>query len=385
MSKNTNQNNSREYRADGARRFCAVFFALAVSAVICGCAISFRYHGDGWDTSSQSSGTPLLTLKPPKTTSAEVRDPETIAPPETSVNVPPDTLPPETSAPPVTAPPVTKPPVTQPPVTKPPVTNPPVTQPPVTEPPVTKPPVTEPPVTNPPVSDTTVPVGDDDPARLTARPLDTEDLPDPPEVSVRVEESKAVESSYFSDALFLGDSRTVGLSLYSGLKSNYYSQQGLNISSVVTSAFISSGDKKITLSQALDEKNSFTKVYISFGINEIGWPSTDSFIKAYTTLVELLQEKLPDAHIYVQEILPMAKATAENSRYKPMGGNGKVKEYNERLYKLCEEKGLHYIALTEIFADENGDLTVTDSFDGIHLGVKSSKAWIEYLKNHTVP
>ena len=81
----------------------------------------------------------------------------------------------------------------------------------------------------------------------------------------------------------------------------------------------------------------------------------------------------------------MAKATAENSRYKPMGGNGKVAEYNERLYSLCEEKGLYYIALTEIFADEHGDLTITDTFDGIHLGVASSKAWISYLKTHTLP
>jgi len=286
MSKKTNLNDSREYRTDGVRRFCAVFFALAVSAVICGCAISFRYQGDGWESSQQPTGTPLLTLKPPKTSAAESRDPETVAPPETSEKLPPDTLPPETSAPPVTTSHSTTPPATKPPVTKPPVT-----QPPVTKPPVTQPPVTEPPVTNPPVSDTTVFAGDDDPARLTARPLDTTDLPDPPEISVRVAESKAVESSYFSDALFLGDSRTVGLSLYSGLKSNYYSQQGLNISSVVSSAFIASGDKKITLSQALDAKKDFTKVYISFGINEIGWPSTDSFIKAYTTLVELLQEE----------------------------------------------------------------------------------------------
>ena len=374
MSKKMDQNNSHEYRTDGVRRFCAVFFALAVSAVICGCAISFRYNGDSWDSVSQSSGTPLLTLKPPKADTSDSRDPETVAPPETSGRIP-ETLPPETSSHPVTTPHATNPPVTKPPVTKPPVT----------QPPVTKPPVTKPPVTQPPVSDTTVYAGDDDPAKLTARPLDTTDLPDPPKVSVRVEESKAVENSYFSDALFLGDSRTVGLSLYSGLKSNYYSQQGLNISSVVSSAFIASGDKKLTLSQALDDRKDFTKVYISFGINEIGWPSTDSFIKAYTTLVELLQEKLPDAHIYVQEILPMAKATAENSRYKPMGGNGKVKEYNERLYKLCEEKGLYYIALTEVFADVNGDLTIDDSFDGIHLGVKSSKAWIEYLKTHTVP
>ena len=81
----------------------------------------------------------------------------------------------------------------------------------------------------------------------------------------------------------------------------------------------------------------------------------------------------------------MSAKTAANDRYSAMGGNGKVAEYNARLYKLCEEMGVHYLALTEIFADADGALNVSDTYDGIHLGVASSKAWIEYLKSHTAP
>ena len=378
MSKKYNRNIPRDNRVDEIQRFCAVFFALAVATVIMACTVSFRYQEEGRDT-----------MPPDTTVTAAVSTsrsdiPVTVSPPEITSAVPTETLPAQTTG---TKPPSTsagtKAPATASSTTAPkpittaaPVTD---TQPPVTE--QTTPAVTE----QPPATDTGTAYEDDDPARLTARPLETDEPPAPPEATVRVPENAAVENSYFSDALFLGDSRTVGLSLYSGLKSNYYSQQGLNISSVVSSAFVSSGDTKLTLSQALDTHNTFTKVYISFGINEIGWPNTESFIKSYGVLIDLLQQKLPNARIYVQEILPMAKATAENSRYKPMGGNGKVAEYNNRLYAMCEERGLYYIALTEVFADENGDLNVTDSFDGIHLGVKSSKAWVEYLKTHTVP
>ena len=80
----------------------------------------------------------------------------------------------------------------------------------------------------------------------------------------------------------------------------------------------------------------------------------------------------------------MTKSAAESERYSAMGGNRKIAEYNERLYKLCEEKGLYYINLSEIFADENGNLSITDSGDGIHLGVASSRAWADYLRTHTV-
>ena len=140
----------------------------------------------------------------------------------------------------------------------------------------------------------------------------------------------------------------------------------------------------MTLSEALDANKTFTRVYLSFGINEIGWGSTQTFIDAYTALIELIQEKLPDADIYVQSILPMSKKTAESDRYSSMGGNQKVAEYNSRLYELCEAKGTYYVNLNEIFADEAGDLTAPDTTDGIHLGVASSRAWADYLRTHVV-
>ena len=331
--------------ADSAsqQRVRAVLAALLASLAVGGCALGFRKEQPETTASGSTSDTVPVHVS--------VQD--TTAPAQSSSQNTSAAAPAETTQPSLTEPPATDPPVTEPPATQPPVTAPPATEPPVTAPPVTEPPVTEPPET----------------AAL----------------SVEVAASPAVEDSYFDDAVFIGDSRTVGLSLYSGLKTNYYSEQGLNVSSVQKKAFIPSGDDKLTLSDALDANTGFKKVYLSFGINEIGWSSADSFISSYTALVDLVKNKLPNASVCIQSILPMKKETAENDRYKPMGGNGKVAEYNERLYKLCEEKGLYYINLNEIFADSDGNLSVSDSGDGIHLGVASSRAWADYLRTHTPP
>ena len=143
----------------------------------------------------------------------------------------------------------------------------PVTNPPVTNPPVTNPPVTNPPVTNPPVT--------------TAAPDGT----------VRVPKSDAVSDDYFADAAIIGDSRTVGLSLWSDLHSNYFCEVALNISTVQSKAFIADpdGGEKITLRQALEKSGPFSRVYISFGINEIGWVK-EGFLSSYRSLISMIRE-----------------------------------------------------------------------------------------------
>ena len=230
----------------------------------------------------------------------------------------------------------------------------------VTNPPQTDPPETDPPETDPPI------------------------VINPPTQIVVVPESERVNDSYFADALFIGDSRTVGLSLYSGLRSNYYSEVGLNLSTVFTKGYI--GEAKLTLEQALTLNPSFTKVYIAFGINEIsGWPSRQAFFDRYQELLDLIREKLPHATVAVQAIIPMSRETDASPRYSAMNVNRKVAEYNAELQSICEDRGIYFINVYEIFADENGHLNVTDSGDGIHLGGTSTRRWAEYLRTHPLP
>ncbi len=254
-----------------------------------------------------------------------------------------------------------------------PITNLPETDAPETDAPETDAPETDAPETDAPETD----------APETDAPETEEPVVNPPVQIVVVPESEQVEDSYFSDALFIGDSRTVGLAYYSGLKSNYYSEQGLNVSSVLKKGYI--GDAKLTLAQALDANPGFTKVYLSFGINEIGWPSTQSFFDYYVALINLVREKLPDAAICVQAVLPMSGVTAQSAAYSAYDVNNKVVQYNTRLREICAEMGLYYLDVYEIFSDANGDLLAPDSSDGIHLGGASLRKWADYLRTHPLP
>ena len=93
-----------------------------------------------------------------------------------------------------------------------------------------------------------------------------------------------VDDSYFDDAVFIGDSRTVGMYEYGGLEetSTFYASTGLTVYKMFDSAIVSvpGQKKKITVEEALSEKQ-FAKIYLMIGINEMGTGTVESFMKAY--------------------------------------------------------------------------------------------------------
>ena len=78
-----------------------------------------------------------------------------------------------------------------------------------------------------------------------------------------------VDDDYFSDAVFIGDSRTVGLHDYGGLDdSTFYATVGMNIYNLWTEKFCEVNGEKVTLEEALKAKQ-YGKVYFQIGINEM--------------------------------------------------------------------------------------------------------------------
>lgn len=87
---------------------------------------------------------------------------------------------------------------------------------------------------------------------------------------VVVSESSDVGNAYFSDALFIGDSLTTGFSLYSVIESNFYANVGLSTLNIRNDAFVNIGGVDYTVLDALRQKpDSFKKIYVSMGINEL--------------------------------------------------------------------------------------------------------------------
>ena len=93
----------------------------------------------------------------------------------------------------------------------------------------------------------------------------------------------------------------------------------------------------------------------------------------------LLQQKLPDAVIYIQSILtPTAAGTESHAGLTPE----RIARVNERLKSLAEEKGCWYLDLEESLCPDGTLSADYASDDGLHLNKEGYMAWLEYLITH---
>lgn len=198
-----------------------------------------------------------------------------------------------------------------------------------------------------------------------------------------VPEAPPVEDSYFSDAVFVGDSRTEGFFLYSGLTgSTSYASKGMNVSAVFSEQTVSQTDgTKISVVDALRKQPDFNKVYIMLGLNELGWVDLDIFQNQYEKLIDTLREIKPSAVVYVQSLLPVsASKDASSSTY----NNARVALFNERIKAAALNKKAFFVNVAEAVQDGNGSLPADSTVDGIHLQKLACQQWLSYLKTHTV-
>lgn len=186
-----------------------------------------------------------------------------------------------------------------------------------------------------------------------------------------------VDDSYFSDAVFIGDSRTVGLHDYGGLNdSTFYATVGMNIYNLWTEKFCEVDGEKVTLEEALKAKQ-YGKIYFQIGINEMGRGTLDGFMTAYEESVKKFRELQPDAVIFVQGIMKVAK---EKSDKDPIFNNVGIEQRNERIAALADEKNIFYLDMNEVVCDEDGNLKSNLTFDDVHLYGSKYDIWVDYLK-----
>lgn len=206
-----------------------------------------------------------------------------------------------------------------------------------------------------------------------------ENMPQEPEIRIG-----RVEDDYFSDALFLGDSRTVGMYEYGELEdiATFYASTGLTIYKLFDAQIVEMpGQKeKITVEEALQHQ-SFRKIYIMVGINEMGRGTVESFAETYGEAVAHLQELQPEAVIYIQAILKVTTARSNQGDYI---NNEGIEARNEALSQLADGKKVFYLDPNQAVCDEDGGLVQEYTFDGVHLKAKYIGLWKEFLKDNAV-
>lgn len=190
-----------------------------------------------------------------------------------------------------------------------------------------------------------------------------------------------VDQSYFDDAVFIGDSRIVGMHDYSGWdNATYYASIGLTVYDVFDKPIVEENGTKITVEQALQE-HQFKKILVMIGINEMGTGTVDSFMEAYTKMVEHLEELQPDAIIFLHGIM---KVKQEKSESDPIFNNPNIQERNDRIAQLADNKRIFYLDVNEVVTDETGNLNPEYTYDEIHLLGKWYCLWTDYLLDHGI-
>lgn len=209
--------------------------------------------------------------------------------------------------------------------------------------------------------------------------------PPPYDYTAPVPEAKTVENDWFADAVFIGDSRTDGLRLYSGIRDvDFLCYKGLTVFEVMNDKpVIDSEDQKIGVLQALEQKV-YAKIYLMLGINELGYNYDQGFADTYGAVVDRLKELQPDADIYLQSLIPVNEETCRETGQSDYITNEQIAVYNGIIEAIAAEKEVYYVNVQEAMVDENGVLPADASSDGIHFHKDGYKIWYEYLKTHTV-
>ncbi len=189
-------------------------------------------------------------------------------------------------------------------------------------------------------------------------------------------------TSYFNDAAFLGDSRTLGISDYAGLEeADFYCDSGMMIFKLLEEGITyQKTGNKVDLTKVLQEKQ-YRKIYIMLGMNELGYGNTEMYLKKYREVLEKIREWQPGAVVYVMANLHVSR---EKNNFESEFNNININDKNAAAASLANGTDIFYLDANPLFTDEEGFLNAELTFDGVHLYAQHYDVWREFLLEHAV-
>ena len=216
-----------------------------------------------------------------------------------------------------------------------------------------------------------------------------------PDMTGAVPEGPRVDSSYFDDAVFIGDSISLKLTWYEA------AMNVLGNAQFLTEGSLGSGNALWAVSDAsrhpkyngekmlLRESVPLTgakKMYIMLGMNDIGVYGVSGAVANLVTLVNAIRANAPDIQVFIQSMTPTTSTSyLRNNRHTIEN----IVSYNKALLQACLDNGWHFVNVASVMYDEYGYLRMDYCSDpgnmGIHFSNAGCAAWVEYLYTHAVP
>ena len=186
--------------------------------------------------------------------------------------------------------------------------------------------------------------------------------------------------AYFDDALFIGDSRTVGIEEYGYFEqADFFADVSMSVYKVWNRKIAVTGKTKQKLEDILAQ-NSYGKVYVMLGINELGYDYEQN-VKKYTELIEAIRVAQPEAVIYICANLHVTEKQSEADKY---FNNDNINRFNQAIEALADGESCFYIDINPMFDDENGNLSTDYSSDEAHVKAQYYVAWCDWLMTQAI-
>lgn len=184
-----------------------------------------------------------------------------------------------------------------------------------------------------------------------------------------------IDTSYFEDALFVGDSRMVGIKEYGGLSEpTYFAGTGLSTFRLYKDELEVRGLGTVGFETVINSR-SFGKIYIMLGINEAG-SKLSEFKAQYSRILDEIKEKQPDALIFLCSNLHVTKYKSEHDS---IFANSHIDEINDVIKSLAMRNGAYYLDVNPLFDDGEGNLSTDYAADYAHMYGKCYLTWIDWL------
>ncbi len=210
--------------------------------------------------------------------------------------------------------------------------------------------------------------------------------PEPYQFGVPLEAGEPVaDDSFFDNAVFLGDSRTEGLQLFSGLKhGDFFWARGMTVFRADSEDYrpFEVGGQKYSMMEALALKQ-YASVYIMLGVNELGYPA-ESYESGLGTLLDRVLEIQPEAVVYLQVMPPLNDAVCRQNNLKDFINNANLAKFNEAIVRLAAEKKVVLLNTAEVYTGPDGQLPAELAGDGCHFAYSAYSLWADYLRCHTI-
>ena len=189
-----------------------------------------------------------------------------------------------------------------------------------------------------------------------------------------------VSELYFENALFVGDSRMHGFSIYRQLPgATYFCYQSADAFTILEKDYELEPYGMINLYNLLMIK-SFDKIYISLGINNVA-AGLENHKNHYKKLLDTVKELQPNAIIYLLANLHVTGDMNSDNIYLT---NENINYINKFISEFEDEKQVFYFDPNEIYDDEFGNMDSELSYDKAHIYLRHYDRLLYFLITHAV-